>query len=695
MSAAPAAVPPDWLRHAVRGVLEQSPGYHQLEPEHQRSLAQAMVKVSTIAAALIAEEGAAEQATSRLRAAAPGATAPRRREPLARAQDVPAFGTAADRIAGTTRDVLNAVSFPRFVTDLINGVFKSMLDSNAQQMQMYVQLLNNVSASAEGFERSQFSIGAMRQWVADHFPDQIEYDVPVVEPGDDPPDPEEVAAITLRLKPNATMPSAEELRTVLGLGPDESVDASNPEQLVPLARRQIARQRQQMLATMVMLGMQRIVIDSGRINASMRFHIDTRSAASEDRGSQFGMQNRVKASGSFGVGPWGASAEVENTISYVSTQKSQNTEEINTDLNLDSSVELVFKTDYLPLERLAGGPQIERIKVNTLNPTAETKAVDDARVARDKASRDSESKRSEAVLKAPVPVPPSPPKPAEPGVDAAKKKEPEVPPRVQAGSTPTPTATSSPTATTTPTTTSAATSTPPARSPGPAPTARGTPDRSGVSAPSRSQAIDGGARSAQALDDSPPALPDVVFVPTPPESVDALLALAAPRPGELIVDLGCGDARILVAAAQRFGCRGVGYDIDPERIKEARANIAAAGLEDRLRVELRDLFTLDLGAADIVTLYLLPQLNARLLPQLQTLRPGARVVSHDFDIAGLCPDRVVQDYLPRLGLYKTYFLFTAPLRPEPRFVPHQWAESARLPWEVANTSQPKAPSVLA
>lgn len=177
---------------------------------------------------------------------------------------------------------------------------------------------------------------------------------------------------------------------------------------VPLARRQIARQRQQMLATMVMLGMQRIVIDSGRINASMRFHIDTRSAASEDRGSELGIKNRVKAAGSFGVGPWGASAEVENTISYVSTQRSQNTEEINTDLELNSSVELVFKTDYLPLERLAGGPQIERIKGNTLNPEAEAKAVIGARTARDKASRDAESKRSEATLKAlaPPPVPP-------------------------------------------------------------------------------------------------------------------------------------------------------------------------------------------------------------------------------------------------------------------------------------------------
>ena len=85
--------------------------------------------------------------------------------------------------------------------------------------------------------------------------------------------------------------------TTLGVPPEESIEASNPEQLVPFARRYLARQRQQQLATMVMLGMQRIVIDSGRINASMRFHIDTRSAASEDKGSEFGMKNRIKAAG--------------------------------------------------------------------------------------------------------------------------------------------------------------------------------------------------------------------------------------------------------------------------------------------------------------------------------------------------------------------------------------------------------------
>jgi hypothetical protein len=379
-AAAPSAssapdVPPSWLRYAVRDLLVRSPAFGAMREPERRALAQAMVKVGSVAAALIAEEGDAHASIVAMRdRARAGETRdrprPDRRAPLARAQDAPGFGASAERIAGTTRAVLDAVSFPRFVTDLINGVFRAMLDSSAQQMQMYVQLLNNVSASAEGFERTQYNKSGVRQWIADHFPDQIEYDLPETSPDDDPPDPEDVAEIRLRLKSNASMPGPEELRAVLGMEPGESADASNPEQLVPLARRQIARQRQQMLATMVMLGMQRIVVDSGKINASMRFHIDTRSAAEDTQGSEFSLQNRIKASGKFGVGPWGASAEVENNISYVSTQRSQSTEQINTDLDLASSVEINFRTDYLPLNQMAAQAQADRIRQATLNPSA-------------------------------------------------------------------------------------------------------------------------------------------------------------------------------------------------------------------------------------------------------------------------------------------------------------------------------------
>jgi hypothetical protein len=351
-----------------------------------------------------------------------------------------------------------------------------MLDSSQQQMQMYVQLLNSVSASAAGFEQSQFSLSQMRQWVADHFPESIEYDLPELEPGEEP-DPEEIANIRLRLKPGASMPNGEVIRATLGMEPTESVDASNPEQLVPLARRYIARQRQQMLATMVMLGMHRIVIDSGRINASMRFHVDTRSAANEDRGSQFSMQNRVKAAGSFGVGPWGASAEVENNIGYVSTQRSQNTEELNTDLELNSSVELNFRSDYLPLNQMAAQAQADRIRNTSINPAAapDPAAAQATRTAAQlQAERDRRAGVNDALnagTRAPAPsaaptAPATAPRPATPAAATTPATTTTPAPATTPATTTTPRATTTP-ATTTPaaTTTPVATSTPRATTP--------------------------------------------------------------------------------------------------------------------------------------------------------------------------------------------------------------------------------------
>jgi SAM-dependent methyltransferase len=157
----------------------------------------------------------------------------------------------------------------------------------------------------------------------------------------------------------------------------------------------------------------------------------------------------------------------------------------------------------------------------------------------------------------------------------------------------------------------------------------------------------------------------------------------------MVIDLGCGDARVLIAAAQRCGCRAIGYDIDPDRVREARENVAKARVSDRVQIVLQDLFEVDVSAADVVFLYLLPQLNTKLIPQLRTLRPGARVVSHDFDIAGVGPDRVSEEYLPRLGLYKTHFLYVAPLR-EQQPVRHQWAESSRMGWETQSVVIPEA-----
>jgi SAM-dependent methyltransferase len=138
----------------------------------------------------------------------------------------------------------------------------------------------------------------------------------------------------------------------------------------------------------------------------------------------------------------------------------------------------------------------------------------------------------------------------------------------------------------------------------------------------------------------PERKPDVIYVPTPRKVVEEMLRMAELRPDDVVYDLGCGDGRIVIAAAQLRGVKAVGYDIDPERVKEARANVRAAGVEHLVRIEQADVFTLDLTGATVITLYLLPQLNVRLMPQLARLRAGARILSHNFDMRGAKPVEV-------------------------------------------------------
>ncbi len=132
--------------------------------------------------------------------------------------------------------------------------------------------------------------------------------------------------------------------------------------------------------------------------------------------------------------------------------------------------------------------------------------------------------------------------------------------------------------------------------------------------------------------------PDVPYVPTPPAIVDAMLALAGVTATDVVYDLGCGDGRIVIAAAKQYGARGVGVDIDPRRIEEARANAVAAGVADKVAFRVEDLFTTDLRGASVVALYLLPSTNARLIPKLRAeLKPGSRIVSNSFDMGSAWP----------------------------------------------------------
>ena len=126
---------------------------------------------------------------------------------------------------------------------------------------------------------------------------------------------------------------------------------------------------------------------------------------------------------------------------------------------------------------------------------------------------------------------------------------------------------------------------------------------------------------------------DVIYVPTPDSVVKAMLATAKVGPGDVVYDLGSGDGRIPIAAVRDFGAaRGVGIELDPQRVAEARANAVAAGVNERVRFVQQDLFEADLSQATVVAMYLLPAINARLLPTLRALKPGTRIVSHNYDM---------------------------------------------------------------
>ena len=156
--------------------------------------------------------------------------------------------------------------------------------------------------------------------------------------------------------------------------------------------------------------------------------------------------------------------------------------------------------------------------------------------------------------------------------------------------------------------------------------------------------------------------PDVVYVGTAYDIVSKMLHMAQPKKGDVVYDLGCGDARILVLAAQKYGCRGFGYDIDPERVRASRANVKKNGVEKLVKIFQADIFTLDLHKADVIPIYLLPEMNRRLLPQLDKMKPGSRIVCHNYDLEEIVPDETVTIISSEDNASHTLTLYTTPLK---------------------------------
>lgn len=155
--------------------------------------------------------------------------------------------------------------------------------------------------------------------------------------------------------------------------------------------------------------------------------------------------------------------------------------------------------------------------------------------------------------------------------------------------------------------------------------------------------------------------PDVIYYPTPPETVAEMLRLANVKQGDVLYDLGSGDGRIPIAAAKQFGIRAVGIEIDPQLIIEAEANARNAGVAELVRFRNEDMFHIDISEANVVTLYLSDKLNVLLRPKLlRELKPGSRIVSHDFRMGDWKPEQTVR--VPWGKLYRTVYLWTVPSR---------------------------------
>jgi SAM-dependent methyltransferase len=159
---------------------------------------------------------------------------------------------------------------------------------------------------------------------------------------------------------------------------------------------------------------------------------------------------------------------------------------------------------------------------------------------------------------------------------------------------------------------------------------------------------------------------DVPFVVTPDNVTREMLKLAGVKPGDFVIDLGSGDGRIVIVAAKQFGARGLGVEIVPELVEQSRENARRAGVAERVEFRVQDLFETDLSQATVITMYLLPDVNLKLRPKLQALKPGTRIVSHDWDMGDWKPDRMITVDVPDKALgrdkFSRLYLWTVPAR---------------------------------
>jgi len=171
--------------------------------------------------------------------------------------------------------------------------------------------------------------------------------------------------------------------------------------------------------------------------------------------------------------------------------------------------------------------------------------------------------------------------------------------------------------------------------------------------------------TAAAQDTTEARTPDVVYVGSPHDVVAKMLEVAQVKKDDILYDPGCGDGRICVTAAKKYGCKAIGFDLNPVRIRESLENIKRNGVEKLVRIERKDIFTVDFSEATVVTIYLLPWMNKKLVPQLQKMKPGTRIVAHDYSIEGYPPEKTITMTSKQDAVEHYIYFWTLPLKPGP------------------------------
>lgn len=328
-------------RRSVRRVLEATPAFPQAPPEVRRDLAQKMVTV-----AMMGTDLAAAEQTQRAKAV-------ERFPALTAAQE---FGDATRAAGRTFREIREAIDFPTYVQQLISGVFQAITQSNISQLTAIGDMLDAVSRTEDEFTSENIRDGDVMAWAVGKFP-FLCINEGTLQARDGVDLSEKASEIAAQLRVSASEVSSLDESDLMGT-------------LGPLIRQRIGRERQQMLATMVQMGLQRVVVDEGRLHASMDMRVDTRSVQNTQQARREELDIDTGASAQMGMGMWGASAHLNVGYNKVQADSSSTNEEIATRAGLRSSVDLAFRTDQIPLDRMASRSQRARLDANARVPAS-------------------------------------------------------------------------------------------------------------------------------------------------------------------------------------------------------------------------------------------------------------------------------------------------------------------------------------